>query len=396
MALERYVPLMPRLPAALEGAYQNLVYEGNNPLMRALVPEPSGAAIARRWRAAVERTRAVFVLRDSLFAQQDHPYAHAPFATMLPASWVTAAVAEAMAGRVPRALATFPAGADGAWRALARPADLFGSFPASPTLFRRATTSLCTVAGLERAAVVNARRTLHGLAAEVERMRAAAADGPRAVARAGADAIAASDVRYFGAGRRRRYVIPILVERPTPGERREGKGLVPPGRTDVPPAAVRLAGRAILARRLRDGDAALERVDLRAGAERARAAALLRALVPADGAPGATVWVWALTAGLGDRTLSTGAAVPLIATFARELVRAGVDVTRVRLVHKPDLVLPAGAGLGAALERALDGWTASEALLAVAAPPGALARALESSSAPARGVERPGRPASVP
>src|SRR4029453_18035846 len=81
----------------IRAQYQNLRYEGHNGLLH------KGAAdateIAERWRRLARGVRGVFVLRDSLFSQQDYVYGFPPYALMMPPSWVSTAVVETAPGR---------------------------------------------------------------------------------------------------------------------------------------------------------------------------------------------------------------------------------------------------------------------------------------------------------
>jgi len=66
------VSLRMRRPFPL--AFSNIIYEANNLIMRGELENSSqdaGAMIAWRWHESTDDTRAVFVLRDSLFSQQD-------------------------------------------------------------------------------------------------------------------------------------------------------------------------------------------------------------------------------------------------------------------------------------------------------------------------------------
>ena len=95
-APSHYARVVPRLSLPLGDLFQNLYYEGNNIELRgsrtsAGLYIDSGPEVADRWREAAKRCRAIFVLRDSLYSQQDHPYRQTPYAPILPPSWITTA-----------------------------------------------------------------------------------------------------------------------------------------------------------------------------------------------------------------------------------------------------------------------------------------------------------------
>ena len=326
--------------------FDNLRYEGHNGLVASDTHD--GAEVAARWRSVVAGTRGVFVLRDSLYSQQDHPYHRAPVALMLPPMWVTAAVAEVAANR-PIRLPKVPAPSDdAAWGRLDR-ATMFGSFPPSDSLHREAVRPLAGASDDDMRHTRAARASLASLAADARAMRDAAPRGPRAVAEAGADRIAASDRAYFGRALRHYRVIPILVENPLPKEvETEGKGLVPPG-PPVAPELLSLVRDALLRRRLRDGDIALERYDLSQLEQRQRAVELLRALLPADDpAPGGTVWLW-VNGRLDPHRKAEGEnAVRYLPKLEADLRAAGIARDRLQILSKPATEIPPGAGRPAA------------------------------------------------
>jgi hypothetical protein len=378
LAVEREVPLPPA-PARLDaparfadviprlshpfgtGLYANLVYEGNNSNMRGarlpseLYEEPDGATTAGRWRRAASSVRGVFVLRDALFSQQDHALDQRAFALAMPPSWITAAVNEVVAGRTPRPVRAPAPDDDDAWAAIATAADLFGSFPPSARLHAWACRRMLGTDADTRARIENARHAVRELAAQAEPMILAAGEGPEAVAAAGAEQVAATDRAYFGAELRRTRVIPITVENPNRHEiEDEGKGFEVAGR-DVSGQAIAIARDALLRRRLRDGDLALERYDLSRPEERRRAIALLERLVPADvsgAAPPHRLWLW-VTGPLEENEHRGVDATAYIATFHAEVARANVDSSRLRYVSKPYVDLPR-TGRGRALVEAAD------------------------------------------
>ncbi len=334
----RFDHLVPRLVPPTGPRYRNLRYEANNVGMRGAYGddgfyESTGRAIAERWRIGAAGTRGVFALRDALFSQQDHPIDHDPVSVMMPPSWVTVAVAETMAGRALRPVESPPLNDDDAWQALATPEDLFGSFPPSERLHEVATRPR-TVLAPERLRVTNARRTVAMLAADARAMVEAAADGPEAVARAGAERISRSDRRYFGERVRREHIVLVAVENPNRHEvRDENKGLEVFGRA-LPPEAVALARRSIYARRLQDGDIAIERYHLGHPEERRRAIRVLFELLGPGSSGGHRVWV-SVHGGLDARGTRGTDATRYIAGFRAEVADAGIDTVRVRYLSKP-------------------------------------------------------------
>ena len=92
----RYSQIVPRLQLPVNQIFENLFYEGNNIVMRGNRTSSgdftdAGDTVSLRWRSVATSCRGIFVLRDSLFSQQDHPYRHESHALMLPPSWITAA-----------------------------------------------------------------------------------------------------------------------------------------------------------------------------------------------------------------------------------------------------------------------------------------------------------------
>jgi len=337
-----------RLGHPRQELFDCLLYEGNNIVLRGVrgprgTYEDDGATVAARWRESASGIKGVFVLRDALFSQQDHPLGQSPLAIAMPPSWVTAAVAEVLAGRSVEALRAPPAEDDEAWGSLSTPRALFGSFPPSQRLFEAATKSLRGQAGELAAETRNARATLRMLAADTASLFAASSEGAEATARMGAERIAASDRRYFTPRARRERIIVITVENPNRHEVvDEGKGFVPTGGA-VAERAISLARNAVLRRRLADGDLALERYDLRQRAERVRAIGLLEALIPriSSRSTEATSLVWLWVNGTLDATGVRGEdATAHIAGFRREVAEADIDVSRLRFLSKPDVELP--------------------------------------------------------
>lgn len=288
-----YEHVVPRLAGHTGRVFTNLRYEGNNRALRSpFEDEVARCADAERTRGLAARTAGLFVLRDALFSQQDHPVHERACALMLPPNWVTVAVDDALAGRVTEAVAAPAVDDDAAWERLVKPEQLFGGFPTSETLHRWATRARGRAGVEDRRRIDNARHAVHVLAAAGERLRSAAVQGAEAVAREGAEIIAASDREYFGDDVRHGHVIPLFVENPSEHEVvDEGKGLTVHGRM-IDPAAIVLTRREVYRRRLLDGAMAIERYDITSAADVRRAIEVLQELVPAGSGNGHLVYVW--------------------------------------------------------------------------------------------------------
>jgi len=348
-APERYDHLILKVSFPYQGQYRNVRYEGHNRLLRGELRD--GGQVAERWRRLAQGTRGVFLLRDSLWSQQDHPVRATPHAFMMPPCWVTAAVAEVAAGRTIQPLVAPALDDEAAWTAIATAEQMFGSFPPSDSLHREASRAASgDVRSRERTRA--ARATLRSLASDVDAMIGAASGGIEAVAAAGAERIAASDRRYFGAALRYHRVVPIFVENPNRKEFvDEGKGMTVAGR-DIPEHLVELARDAVYLRRLRDGDLAVERYDLSVAAERARAIKVLEALLPqGEASPSTTLWLW-VTGRLDPHRKAEGEnATRYLASFRRQLEGAAFDRGRLRIVSKPAAEPPTGPGRAQAFRR---------------------------------------------
>ena len=195
---EEFSMIVPLLDDAEGAIAANLIYEGNNALLRAGSAgrngDMDGSLVARRWRAVAERTRAIFVLRDSLWSQQDHPTRHRPVFLMLPPSWLVVAAMK----KDPQPVVAFDLEDDAAWTALHSPADMFGSYPPSYWLFSLATHVATDPRHVEREIVLSARSSLIQLSDHTTRLQQAAAEGWRAMVSEGAEIIAEGDRAYFG------------------------------------------------------------------------------------------------------------------------------------------------------------------------------------------------------
>lgn len=346
-------------PVDLEAS---LRYEGNNLDLRGPrgaegLHVDSGELAARRWRLAAAGCAGLFVLRDSLWSQQDHPTRQHAFAPYLPPAWITAACLVARGDLVWRPMLDAPIDDDAAWTERTTPESLFGIAPISESLHSSILGPLDETQAADPARgmmATNARRTFRELGVAMRRMHAAAADGPDAVASIGAEIACRTDRRYFTPDLRRRRVIPITVTNPTSMEIDEGKGPVAREHLSIPRVGEvgTMVMRSLLRRRLADGDIAVERYDLSKAASRAAAIDLLRDLLPKrKSVPGdGRVWLW-VNGPLDPRRKLHGIdAGEWIPTFRRELDRSDIDHHRVRLFNKPSLDLPTGPGRAAALD----------------------------------------------
>jgi hypothetical protein len=321
----------------------------------------NGKAIAAKWREMAESTLGIFVLRDSLFSQQDNAYQHEPFALMLPPNWVTAALLE----RPLRPVRAPDVMDDRAWTTIPSPSAMFGSFPPSITLYKIATRSYPRSNASDRERILNVRTALRSLAKDADGLIKASENGLTAIAREGAKRIAESDRRYFGEALRRQHVIPIFVENPTSKEIREGKGMGLRNRNDIPSEIVGLARDTIYTRRLKDGDIAIERYDLSQKKECERALAVLEKLIPRGGEPGGKVWLW--VTGRLDSTgkLSGEDASEYIQEFKEEVANANIDPLRLEFVNKPDVRLPKRQDRRDAFQKAVDRFNKLQVYFAV-------------------------------
>lgn len=363
---ERLRAAVPMLTDPQQALSSRLVYEANNALMRQGLEE--GGAIAERWRRTARRTGGLFVLRDSLWNQQDHARRHDPVALMLPPSWILLAA-------VNRDLApvrAFEVTDDAAWTALQRPEDLFGGYPPSRALFRYATADRRGADRGRRADIRNARLSLRALSEYTRALQSAASEGWRSVMTTGARIIAAADRAYFTAPVRSAHVIPIFVENPALHEVGEGKGFVVPG-LDAGHDKERFLVQQICRARLRDGDIALERYDLSDPRAVARALEILQAVIPPGETLRTRVWLWVTGTLVPGKTLRGEGPLAHVAAFQRKVAALPIDRDRLRLFAKPaeplddDFPARLAAYSDAGLFMSVDG--ATEDLLSAAGEP---------------------------
>jgi len=322
-APRRLARVVPRAEFPGGARFANLYHEGSNAAVRGEDGAGSGTvaagkAVAERWRALAGDVAGLFVLRDALFAQQDHPLDQRAYALTLPTDWLVAAVAAVEEGRALRALEVPRGDDDAAWTAVASPEALFGVFPPSGSLYRWATAPTAAVVAGLRPRVAHARHALRRLAAYTARLEAAAPGGAQAVAAEGSAIVAEQDRRYFGATLRRTRIVPILVTRAARDT------------SDAERRAAALVHRTVLRRRLRHGDGAAASYDLAHADQRRAALGLARDVLVAGGG---RLWLW-LTASADGAGAAPQSEVDLAAIDAlrAEVRAAGVDVARLRFV----------------------------------------------------------------
>ena len=302
----------------------------------------------------------MFVLRDSLWSQQDHVTGQRAFSPLLPPNWITAASLVATGSLAWQPVFSAPVEDDRAWRKLATPTDLFGSAPKSDSLFNAAIKPVRTKdkqpdSTAEQAR--NARTTLRVLGPAMNELYSAGKSGDAlAVARLGAEISCQSDCRYFTTNGRRR-VIPITVTNPSSYEVGEGKGFIAPEHVDLNGATeiARLVLNELLQRRLNDGDIAIERYDISRPSERSNAIQALEDLIPIHRKPAieSRIWLWVNGPLKQDRKLQGTDATRWVPEFQHEIQAASIDHNRLRLFSKPSVDLPKGPGRKEALDRAI-------------------------------------------
>jgi len=336
-APEFYDIVIPRLQAAPEILFDNLYYEGNNLVMRDVKSAESDSSaaylISKNWRKLAEQTKAVFVLRDALFSQQDHPYKSVPFALMLPANWITAAALQKDSVQLVLAPSVHD---EEAWSEIKTPDQMFGSFPVSETLFKFAVRKPDLMS--DTIYTYNARTTIRMLSEFSRKLADKRKTGIDEMIEEGAELIEESDTLYFGDEIRREHIIPIMVENPTQHEIMEGKGIELSLHDTLHKNTVAAIRRILYRKRLSGGDIALERYDISNAGERKRAINVLEELIP-KGSSGASVWLWVTGRLLKNRTLQGEDASAYISRFQKEIRNSNVDESRLRFVSKPSFQL---------------------------------------------------------
>ena len=315
----QYTEVVFRANYASTFLFENLRYEGNNPIMRfegsdSDSSEPTAEEVAGRWRALIANTAGMFVLHDDLYSQQDHPYKHGPAcALMMPFDYVSSALT---LGAVPMAVP--PIEDDIAWQEKSDdPKKVFGSFPVSEILHDYATQSSKLQSSEQTLAARSTIRSLGLLADELVKVNQN--EGKNATIARGAELIARSDNAYFGSVRAK--VIPIMSTKLLEG--------------DVYAEVVESIAR----RRLEDGDIALtyklaNPYDISEQAQRAAAVLTLSNVIGPD-LPGALesgiIWLW-VSSRSDDDDLED------LAVFNAELNDARLDLSRLKLVWKPSSI----------------------------------------------------------
>jgi hypothetical protein len=346
--------VMLRISSANETLSKQYLYEGNNLIMRGKLDRwglsrLTGVQISEKWRRKAQQTRKLFVLRDSLFSQQDNFTVNSPYRLLLPPRWITAAL---LTDRI-EAMTVPDLEDDLAWAALRSKSALFGSFPPSPTMFNISRQSLAKASQHSQNKIIFVRRALKQLSDYATRLIEAAQISKIAMIKEGAEIISETDREYFGDIIRRDHIVPIFVENPQPDEIRHGKGLYPSGKVELNPSMRDLLIREIYSRRLADGDLALERYDLSNSKERQRAIHVLELIVPESSTGDSVVWLWVTGPMQNYKTFQGKNAIPYIEQFKAEVEKANINNQRLRFISKPDYKLAQGQGKYQALSKAL-------------------------------------------
>ena len=290
---------------------------------------PEAYLISKNWRKLAGQTKAVFVLRDALFSQQDHPYKSFPFALMLPANWITAAALQKDSIRLVLAPQVYD---EEAWSEIKTAGQMFGSFPASETLFKLAVRKPDSMS--DTIYTYNARAAIKMLAEYAKKLADKRDIGIKGMIEEGAELIEASDTLYFGKELRREHIIPIMVENPTRHEILEGKGIELNPDDTLHKNIIAAIRRILYRKRLSGGDIAIERYDLSDRGERKRAINVLEELIP-KGSSGAAVWLWVTGRLLKNRTMQGEDASAYISQFQKEIRNSNINESRLRFVNKP-------------------------------------------------------------
>ncbi len=329
----RYRNVIPRADHTSDFLFDNLRYEGNNPEMRTATetaePQlPTAEEVAGRWRTLIQITNGMFVLRDSLFSQQDHPFKHgSPCALMMPPNWITSAVLVPN----PAPMEPPPVDDEKAWQETRDdPSTVFGSFPPSEDLLNYASQLSTDQDPTLRNQIIAARSTIRLLGSFAdELLRARDESGADAVIDRGAELIAAGDNTYFGDVRGK--AIPLMGVRPSEEDTNENKGFCIQGLQALEDACDKII-ETVMRRRLIDGDLALQYryrypFDLSSPTERLQAVTTLSRVIPPDAPPGGDVWLWIW--GGHDTDIYS------IDVFEEELQSEEIDLNRLKFYAKP-------------------------------------------------------------
>ncbi len=364
MLPKRYHRVILRLDPKGENLESELRYEGNNRDLRGSVDShglyvEDGEEVAERWQKAGRGCAGIFVLRDSLWSQQDHITRQKAYSPLIPPNWITAAALVANGSLQWTPVHTAPVDDDFSWTQIKDPFQLFGSAPKSDSLFRAATYTTAGQNPKELASASQARyarEVLNRFASIMQTLHSTGTSGGvDAVAQIGAEISSQSDRAYFTPELRSKF-IPISVTNPRPKEIEEGKGvLAPEHATSLQASEIgRVVSTSLLRRRLEDGDIAIERYDISQSKERALAIKILEDLIPAHSKTGkSSLWLWVNGPLDPTQKLRGEDATKWLAEFQIELQRARIDHARLQIFSKPSVDLPSGAHRKEALERAL-------------------------------------------
>ena len=329
----RYRNVIPRADHTSDFLFDNLRYEGNNPEMRTGAETadrqlPTAEEVAGRWRTLIQTTNGMFVLRDSLFSQQDHPFKHgSPCALMMPPNWITSAVLVPD----PTPMQPPPVDDEKAWQETRDdPSTVFGSFPPSEDLLNYASQLSTDQDPTLQNQIIAARSTIRLLGSFAdELLRTRDESGTDAVIDRGAELIAAGDNVYFGSMRDK--AIPLMGVRPSEEDTNENKGFCIEGLKALEDACDKII-ETVMRRRLVDGDLALQYryrypFDLSSPTERLQAVTTLSRVIPPDAPPGGDVWLW-IWGGQDTDVYS-------IDIFEQELQSEDIDLNRLKFYAKP-------------------------------------------------------------
>jgi len=361
-ANSRYRNVIPRADHTSTFLFDNLRYEGNNPEMRKAIENqnpqlPTAEQVAGRWQTLIAQTTGMFVLRDSLFSQQDHPFKHGtPCALMMPPNWITSAILIPD----PTPMEPPPVDDESAWQESAdNPGSVFGSFPPSEDLLTYASQLSTDKPPNEQNQILAARSTIRLLGSfALELLQVRDQSGTDAVIDRGAELIAAADNAYFGSVRDK--AIPLMGVRPSEEDTNENKSFCIQGLKALEDACDEII-EAVMRRRLVDGDLALQYryrypFDLSSTAERRQAVTTLSRVIPPDGPPGGDVWLWVWAGPDSDDYA--------IDIFEDELRAAEVDLNRLQLYAKPTFEFR-GPNASEQFETELDRYTSYGVTLSV-------------------------------
>ena len=330
----RYINVVPRADHTSSFLFDNLRYEGNNPEMRtpsptADQPSPTAEEVAGRWRALIAKTGGMFVLRDSLFSQQDHPFKHGiPCALMMPPNWITKAVLTPE----PKPMTAPPIDDESAWQETrGDPSTVFGSFEPSEDLHNYASQLSTDKPPALKTQILAARSTIRLLASFANELLQTREDsGIDAAIDHGADLIATSDNSYFGSVRAK--AIPMMGIKPSEEDSISGMKALEDTSNQIIETVMR--------RRLDDGDLLLiyryqYPFDLSSPEERRQALTTLSRVIPPSAPPGGVVWLWVWGGSDSDSQSGWDDPTTYIEIFKEELRSEEIDLSRLRFYAKP-------------------------------------------------------------